>query len=404
MRKATLVAALLLLTPAVSQAKTLEDLLVEKGVITKGEAAGASDAGASKVYWNQGTRVDFPDTGFTTNIATLLQTRYAFTDRDESAGLKNTSSFDVNRARLIISGTALNKEFTYMLSTDFISAPDSDANFDESPAVRDAYIDWKPCNDDSGVRLGAFKSAISRQFNTNQQSMQFADRSATSEYFTLGRQNGAMAYTALADGMIEGSAAIFNGNTAGEGANTSGSDTHHTGVASVRVNPTGKMNVHEEGDIDWTEELATSVGVAYAYADRSSGTLGGVNDSETNLINVDANLKYMGWGLHAEYFNRNNNSNGVGEPSGFYAQAGYYFMPKKMELAARYGYTDCDNGLASGTCSGNDNISEVSATLNYYFWRHSLKAQLGYDFVNTDTVAGDDVNSNRYIFQLSSYF
>ncbi len=404
MRKATLVAALLLLTPAVSQAKTLEDLLVEKGVITKGEAAGASDAGASKVYWNQGTRVDFPDTGFTTNIATLLQTRYAFTDQDEKAGLKNTSSFDVNRARLIISGTALNKEFTYMLSTDFISAPDSDANSGQSPSVRDAYIDWKPCNDDSGVRLGAFKSAISRQFNTNQQSMQFADRSRASEYFTLGRQNGAMAYTTLADGMIEANAALFNGNTDGEGANTSGVDTHHTGVASVRVNPTGKMNVREEGDIDWTEELATSVGVAYAYADRSSGTLGGVNDSETNLINVDANLKYMGWGIHAEYFNRNNNNNGVGEPSGFYAQAGYYFMPKKMELAARYGYTDCDNGLASGTCAGNDSISEASATLNYYFWRHSLKAQLGYDFVNTDAMAGSDVNSNRYIFQLSSYF
>jgi len=404
MRKATLVAALLLLTPAVSQAKTLEDLLVEKGVITKGEAAGASDAGASKVYWNQGTRVDFPDTGFTTNIATMLQTRYAFTDQDEKAGLSNTSSFDVNRARLIVSGTALNKEFTYMLSTDFISAPDSDANFNASPAVRDAYIDWKPCNDDSGIRLGAFKSAISRQFNTNQQSMQFADRSRASEYFTLGRQNGAMAYTTLADGMIEGSAALFNGNTDGEAANTSGIDTHHTGVASIRLNPTGKMNVQEEGDIDWTEELATSVGVSYAYADMSAGTLGGLNDTETNLINIDANLKYMGWGLHAEYFNRNNSNNGVGEPSGFYAQAGYYFMPKKMELAARYGYTDCDNGLASGTCAGNDNINEVSATLNYYFWRHSLKAQLGYDFVNTDSVAGDDVNSNRYIFQLSSYF
>jgi len=171
MRKATLVAALLLLAPTVSQAKTLEDLLVEKGVITKGEAMGASDSGASKVYWNQGTRVEFPDTGFTTNIATLLQTRYAFSDNDEKAGQRNTSSFDVNRARLMISGTALNKEFSYMLSTDFVSANDSDANFGAAPAIRDAYIDWKPCNDESGVRMGAFKTAISRQFNTNQQSM-----------------------------------------------------------------------------------------------------------------------------------------------------------------------------------------------------------------------------------------
>ena len=141
MRKATIVAALLLLTPAVSQAKTLEDLLVEKGVITKGEAAGASDSSASKVYWNEGTRVEFPDTGFTTSIATMIQSRYAFTDVDEDSGAKNTSSFDVNRARLIVSGTAMNNEFSYMLSTDFVDSTDTEGG---AVGVRDAYIDWRP--------------------------------------------------------------------------------------------------------------------------------------------------------------------------------------------------------------------------------------------------------------------
>lgn len=414
MRKATVIAALLLLTPAVSQAKTLEELLVEKGVITRGDAARVSGSGASKLYWNQGTRVEFPDNGFTTSIATMLQTRYAFTDRDEDAGLKNTSSFDVNRARLIVSGTALNREFSYMLSTDFISAPDSDANFNQSPSVRDAYIDWKPCNDDMGIRMGAFKTAVSRQFNTDQQTMQFADRSVASEYFTLGRQNGVMAFGSLADGMITGSAGIFNGQSDFEGANASGVDTRHTGVASVRINPTGKMNTAEEGDIDWTEELATSLGVTYAYSDKSNSVPTAKHSegfSETSnvvnqgsLINVDANLKYMGLGLHAEYFHQNNDSDVAGDPSGFYVQGGYYFTPKKLELALRYGYTDCDNGEATGQCFGNDNITEASASLNYYFWRHNLKAQLGYDFVQTDSVESADVNSNRYIFQLSSYF
>lgn len=403
MRKATLIAALLLLTPAVSQAKTLEDLLVEKGVITKGEAAGASDVSASKLYWNQGTRVEFPDSGFTTSIATLLQTRYAFNDRDEKAGEVNTSSFDVNRARLIISGTALNREFSYMLSTDFISAPDSDANFNQSPSVRDAYIDWKPCRDDMGIRMGAFKTAVSRQFNTNQQSMQFADRSLVSEYFTIGRENGAMAYGSLADGMITGSAGIFNGESTGEGPNASGVDTRHTGVAAVRLNPTGKMNVSEEGDIDWTEDLATSLGVVYAYADRALTSLDTVTTDKANLVNVDANLKYMGLGIHAEYFV--GNSDVSGDPSGFYLQGGYYFVPKKWEIAGRYGYTNCDNGNASGTCSGLDSISEASASLNYYFWRHNMKAQLGYDHVTKDSAgAADDIRNNRYIFQLSSYF
>jgi phosphate-selective porin OprO/OprP len=410
MRKATLVAALLLLTPAVSQAKTLEDLLVEKGVITKGEAAGASDSSASKLYWNQGTRVEFPDTGFTTSIATMLQTRYSFNDRDEDAGQRNTSSFDVNRARLIISGTALNREFSYMLSTDFVSAPDSDANFGQSPQVRDAYIDWRPCKDDTGIRMGAFKTAVSRQFNTNQQSMQFVDRSLVSEYFTIGRENGAMAYGSLADGMITGSAGIFNGESTREAPNFSGVDTRHTGVFSVRVNPTGSMNVAEEGDIDFTEELATSVGATYAHSDRELAAGGKDN---ANLVNVDANLKYMGLGLHAEYFT--NDTDVAGDTSGFYVQGGYFFVPKKWEIAARYGMTDCDDGAGisanptSGTqlisCAGADSVSEASASLNYYFWRHNLKAQLGYDYVNTDvTGAGDDVRNNRYVFQLSSYF
>ena len=118
----------------------------------------------------------------------------------------------------------------------------------------------------------------------------------------------------------------------------------------------------------------------------------------------------MGLGLHAEYFHQDNDADVAGDPSGFYVQGGYYFTPKKLELALRYGYTDCDNGKAGAgaggfvTCSGNDNITEASASLNYYFWRHNLKAQLGYDFVQQDQMDAGNVNSNRYIFQLSSYF
>jgi phosphate-selective porin OprO/OprP len=403
MRKATLVAALLLLTPAVSQAKTLEELLVEKGVITKGEAAGASDSSASKLYWNQGTRVEFPDNGFTTSIATMLQTRYSFNDRDEDAGLTNSSSFDVNRARLIVSGTALNREFSYMLSTDFIAAPDSDANFDQSPSVRDAYIDWRPCNDDMGIRMGAFKTQVSRQFNTNQQSMQFVDRSNVSEYFTIGRENGAMAYGSFAEGMISASAGIFNGESTNEGPNTSGLDTRHTGVASLRINPTGRMDVSEEGDIDWTEELATSIGAVYAYSDYAQTSDAGTTTDDANLVNIDANLKYMGFSLHGEYFVGNSDLNG--DPSGFYVQGGYFFVPKRWEIAGRYSQTNCDDGLASGQCVGLDSISETAASLNYHFWRHNLKAQLGYAHVNSDaTGAKDDIRENRYVFQLSSYF
>jgi phosphate-selective porin len=410
MRKATLIAALFLLTPTVSQAKTLEELLVEKGVITKGEAAGSTSAAASKVYWNNGTRVDFPDTGFTTTIATQLQTRYTFSDNDESVGEQNTSSFDVHRARLIVSGTALNKEFSYRLSTDFIGGRDTDNP--DSPAVRDAYIQWQPCLDDLGVRLGAFKTGISRQFNTDQSALQFVDRSTASEYFTLGRQNGAALMKTFADGMVEASAAIFNGSSTFEGPNQTGVDTLHTGVASVRINPMGKMNAYEEGDLDYTEDAALSLGAAYAYGEANDNSADPFNSSgngsETNTINVDANLKYQGLSVAGEYFHQNVNLDQGSDvsPSGFYAQAGYFLTPKKLELAARYGYTDCDNGNASGVCAGYDSISEAAATINYFFWRNSLKAQLGYSHQSSDQTdtSASDVKNNRYVFQLSSYF
>ena len=401
-RASVVVAVLSCLWPTTSPAKTLEELLVEKGVITKVEAAGTSE-GTAKVYWNQGTQVDVPDKGFTSSVATLLQTRYAFTDNNGTEDAPNTSSFDVNRARLIISGTALNRAFSYMLSTDFVSAPDSDANFGQAPSVRDAYLEWRPCSDESGLRMGAFKTAISRQFNTDQQSMQFADRSRVSEYFTIGRENGAKVFGDLAEGVIEASAAVFNGDSPGEGPNAAGVDTQMTGIASVRVNPSGRMNVAEEGDVDWTEEVATSIGAVYAYADQFANEDAGANGADANLVNVDANVKYLGWALHAEYFNQAIVGDG-GDPSGMYVQSGYYVIPKRIEFAARYGYTDCDNGAGQGMCTGMDAVNEASAYLSYHFWRHNLKAQLGYDFVKMDALQGTNSRSNRYLFQVSSFF
>ena len=154
---------------------------------------------------------------------------------------------------------------------------------------------------------------------------------------------------------------------------------------------------------------ALSFGAAYAYSD--------FNDVEENLsdqvdahtFSFDGNFKSMGWSANAEFFYQSVRPDAAekSEPLGFYAQGGYFVLPKKLEVAARYGFIDCDNGKAGGSCSGLDNINEVSATLNYYFWRHSLKAQLGYDFVNEDSVGGgndSDVNTNRWVFQVSSYF
>jgi len=390
----------MLLAPAVSQAKTLEDLLVEKGVITKGEAQAAAGSGASKVYWNDGTRVEFPDNGFTMGISTLLQTRYTFTDADEDVGATNTSSFDVNHAYLTVSGTALNEEFSYVVEGDFAGA---------AADLTDAYLNWHAC-DWASIKMGQFKTNNGRQFNTSDAKLQFADRSISSDYFSLGRQNGASASGSFADGMFDVTAGIYNGESDGEGQNRSGVDTNHTGMLSVRWNVMGKMDAYEEGDVGWTEDMAVSIGAGYSHSDRKNDIGGALTGNTENLIDVDANLKYMGWSAHAELFSAASDIDGASgnepEPTGFYVQGGYFVDAKTMEVAARYGYLDCDNGLAPGICAGNDNLNEVAVGLNYYWWAHHLKAQVNYSFVNSDEVGagGADSNTNQWLVQLSSWF
>lgn len=403
MRKVTVLAALLLLAPAVSQAKSLEDLLVEKGVITKGEAQGATAGGASKVYWNNGTRVEFPDTGFSLNIGTLIQTRYTFTDNDN--GNRNTSSFDVNKTKLIFSGNALHEEFNYHVETNLVGSVDGDGN--RSPALDDAYIVWNGC-DWVSLKMGQYKTGISRQELSGDARLMFADRSNVSNYFRLGRQDGLSGKWMSSDQAWVLGAGVFNGGSDGEGVNNSGVDTNMMAQVNLRWNVMGKMDSYEEGDVNWTNDAAVSLGGAYAYSDNRNDRGMGVENIGQHTVDVDANFKYQGWSFNGEFFYRNENPDEGDDitPMGFYAQGGYFVMPKKMEVALRYGYLDCDDGQGTGTCAGLDKVNEVAATLNYYWWAHHLKAQFGYAFqnrkANTDGVADD--STNRWIFQLTSWF
>lgn len=390
MRKVLGLATLLLLAPAVSQAASLEDLLVEKGVITKAEAQKATSGGASKVYYNNGTRMEFPDSGFTIKVNTLIQTRYTFTDADEDVGDKNTSSFSVQKARLYVTGTAMHEEFAYYLNGDFAGS---------SASLRDAWLQWNAC-DWASLRMGQWKTAISRQFVNSDEKLQFPDRSTASDYFNLGRQQGVMASSKWMDGAVTGSVGVYNGINEGEGINSVGTDTKHTGVVALRWNPMGQMDSYAEGDVDWTEEMAVSVGGAYAYSQFGS-------DGDRHNLSLDANLKSNGFSAHGEFFWANNDE-GSGDdsnPIGFYLQAGYFLDPKTWEIAARYSLVTCDDGSAYGSCAGVDDKNEVTAGINYYWWKHNLKAQFAYVYEN-DSSAGDggeDENNNKWMFQLSSY-
>ena len=50
----------------------------------------------------------------------------------------------------------------------------------------------------------------------------------------------------------------------------------------------------------------------------------------------------------------------LGNSTGWYVQSGYYLIPRKVDLAARYAYWDPD------THSGGDLVKEFDVSLNWY--------------------------------------
>lgn len=385
MRKLMILAALAMIFPVISQAKTLDDLLAEKGIVSQ-EDVRASHGGA-KVYWNKGTRLDFPDTGFSTKVFTEIRTRYEFVDTEDDGSDSNTSNVDVTEARVGIAGHMLNREFTYFVK----AALTSDAETTTAGAdLLDAYITWAPC-DMGSVQIGQFKSAVSRQYGTDLVNLQLPDRSVTSDHFDLGRQQGVAANLDVIDG-VDLTLQVLNG----EGPNATGANTDHTYVAAVRIPLAGELDAYQEGDINNTEDLAADIGASYAFIKMA--------DLDTAVISADINVKSNGNSLHAEYFQNDVDVAGGSSltDNGGYVQAGHFLTAGESEIAARYSILDCET--STGACSGNNKVNEATVSYNYYWWKSHLKGQLGYSYLNEDPLAGDDLNTSRWLVQLSGWF
>lgn len=355
-----------------------------------------------KAYWKDGTRLEFGEQAFTAKINTQLQPRYEFTDKD---GKDNTSSFRMRRARLQVEGTVLDKEFGYRIQGDFVGSKDSNTGESETD-LRDAYLQWNAATE-AAFRMGQFKTAVGRQENNSSAKLQFPDRTAASDFFTISRNQGARVAGDL--GGVQYLIGIFNGESSGEGRNLPGVDTGHTGDIGLRGTLLGQMDAMEEGDISITDELAINVGAVYSYSDADKEFNENLEAVDLHRISADANFKYRGWSLHNEIFYLKNDANTSDfnfDNVGGYVQTGYFLVPEKWELAGRYGIIDCDNGKSVGICKENDLVHEAGVVLNRFFWGHNLKAQLGYTYLTEDKAedGASDVDTNKIIFQISAYF
>jgi len=356
-----------------AQAKTLEEVLKEKGIITEADYKEVVKSSPFQYKVGSGFTFKSPDDKFHLSIGGRLQARYTFTDTD---GGQDTSEWRVRRMKMWLKGHAYTKALTYKMQANFVDGG-------SSKLLEDAFLNYK-LMDELQIELGQDKVPFARQELVSSGSQQFVDRSDATDTFKPAFDMGAMVHGEAAKGLVNYTFGWFGG---GGQSNVRSSNNDNAIAARLEINPFGAMK-HSESDLEMTEKPLVSIGADYyrnkfITAETNNTTFYGkwlnkgaafaANEKiEVNQASADLAFKWMGASLQGEYFwaqGDGDTSNIVQRAQGYYAQAGYFVIPKQLEVAARYSSVDPDRDVANNT------HTEIQGAISYFFAKHDLKLQ-----------------------------
>ena len=372
--KGKIIAAGLLAALAVAgnaNAKSLEDILKEKGVITEADYKEVSKSKPFDYKLGKGFTLTSPDEKFQLTVGGRMQFRYTFTDYDAlNTKSSDSSTFDAKRVRLIFQGYAYSKDLTYKLEID----PRVLASSNTAGGLVDAYLNYKFMNE-AQILVGQTKTRFSRSTLQSDGALMFVDRAPFVGKLSHGYDIGALAYGEIAKGLVEYSVAASNG----DGQTNAVSNNNNMFSTRVVVNPFGTMSA-DEPDLAISKKPLLSIGANYlmntvdnkstaGYAVEFAPAAGSKN--EFNNYGFDAQFKWLGLVLQAEadFVNYENSVSSVSKRAlGYYGQAGYMITPE-LGLAVRYSYYDKNRDVSG------DLQTEQIGSVSYYFNKHNLKLQ-----------------------------
>jgi hypothetical protein len=332
------------------------------------------------------------DDKYSLGIGGRMQFRYTYKDNDADYGDKDTNNIDIRRARLSFGGNVYGKLLHYYIELDGDS-------FDVG--IRDFYVYWTPL-EELNAKMGYFKVPFNQQRMTTSAKLLFQDRAIASEAFDQDRDYGVDIYGKPLDGYLEYHAAIFNGdgeNPAKRVNKDDNKDNELMYVLNLRYNPFGKYDTVDETDIKNTEKFKATIGASVAF----NGKVKDEKPADTDTIVgvAELSMKYRGFSWHNEYFVMTEDPESDGDTvdsDGFFTQAGYFVIPKKLEVAARYSLLDPDNDVS------DDFGREYALGVNYYFRAHRSKIQADFGHYVTEEGEEQDKQENRVRVQYQIVF
>jgi hypothetical protein len=335
---------------------------------------------------------------------------------DSKGSNRDINQIQLKRARLVFSGHAFSQDFNYYLQIDGrSSASDSLRILDYYMFYDLGHHAWNLERGTFGVMAGLYKMPFSRARQMSGRELEFSDRSMASIYFDINRSLAWGLY-GRADAFarpLHWEAAVFNGFVTG-GADTGSSGTLDNNYAvSGRVHcfPMGDWGADGMADLENHQTLATRCGLGMAFttinrlgstefnslrvvdsgAQLSSLLASGIDQYDVAQYAANGSLKYRGISLNLEYYLRNvSGFRGGALPDlfdhGFWLQAGYFVIPQKLELLARWSRVQGNSGTLG---LSQQSSAEIAGGGVVYFREQHAKFTM--DITHLD---GASINSN----------
>lgn len=312
------------------------------------------------ITYKNGLLASTEDANFSILFNGQLKFKYFYEFNNVEA---DESSFQIPLARMIFSGNAFKKEFKYLLRTEF-----GGGNF----MLLDFFTEYD-YREYLKLRVGQFKVPYNRQNLADDCELLFVKRSITNDEFNLGRDIGFTAYGYFLNKNFEYQIGTFNGNGMNE---IKDSNKIPLLVSRFTYMPLGYFPYNEQLFTDDNFKLA--VGVSGAYTELLETVDTTAASFDTFWIGSDIAIKTQNSMFQGEYLYRSRNPETAGEATttamAYYAQYGYFVLPKALEIGLRYGQYFEDIQVT------DEYRSEITPILNYYYYKQNVKAQLEYSY------------------------
>jgi phosphate-selective porin OprO/OprP len=297
-------------------------------------------------------------------ISNRVQVRFTSEDLDAtSSSQPERDSFRLRRMKTKFDGWVYDTDLTYEMQVNFA---------DSSNVLEDANVNYDFTEGKKAfmVKAGQYKVPFGRQELTSSGSQQFVDRSAVSNTFARGRDIGVQAWGTPNGGVLDWRVGVFNGG----GRTISRNDNDDLQYnARLQWAPFGDPK-YSEGDFESSDRPLFAIAGGYEANTREVAASGTAlaHQNEQTIVAVDGVFKYKGFSLFAEMFDRENDRN-LGfsdfDDEGYVIQAGYFVIPKKLEVALRVAELDPNSDL------GDNERTENGIGFGWFLNKHNHKLQ-----------------------------